>query len=551
MSFSKEDLEEWFIHKDINPKTRKKIKIDGPVYKTLQKAYDHYKSSESGQSSFQRIIENDEQKKELNERENLFLWNEKDNLVFSHSLNHMENMYNLLQNSTIDEKELCFYIEHIKQSYEKPFPFTQSLEELVSMIEIDTSRTTYKKISESSIARDLSLFNCHDGQRKLTLDFLQFIEKSLSELKCSSKDVIIIYAGFSSIASSVAAELYPDLLMVLYDPDVNATCFLPKQSKDKTVVYDENYKININSIKWSTQMIFTKRAGWFSDNTVLYLKNELIPRSGRKYVLFVSDIRSETSENNITEDMRKQMRWTMMLKAKMYMHKFRLPYLDESNIHNIKNIYEDIEHLYPYLKPKYMIFDKKEDKKEKSKNPNNILYLDGEMFIQPFAPQRTTELRLIGKPHSSNGYQMRYYNVYDIENQMAIFNTFYRNYALFIHPEINYESSFEKILEFDIISKIAKSVKIDNIENIYKKIDEIITDVFKEKSSVDHNKYRSLLKALRKTVFEENLKRTDEEQKQLRESREEIDKKVEILFRKTTPPYFMDIFQIEKKEVHL
>lgn len=479
LDFSIDECKKWIENSDKNPKTGRSIKSSGSIFCSLKKSCDKYGLSSSQIGG-----------KEENNTENIDMqWNEENNKIFKLSKEHMKYVLPQFVKGNATEKKLVDHIKLIIESKKNPLEFSRSLRDISD--EVIPSDIPYHDMANSALIRELTFYNCHDGQRKLTLGFLDFISKSINHLKCTPNDIFVVYAGSSGLASAIGSNFFPGLQMALYDPNPNIMDFLPLKSRDQVTIHKTK-----TQIKWSPLMIFTDKAGWFNDNTVKYLKNNLIPESKRKYVVFISDIRAETGEINIAHDMRSQMRWTMMLKSQMYMHKFRLPYFDDENQKKIKDLYENLEHIYPYLKPRYETFDKKE-----KDNSNAILYLDGDMMIQPYGPPRTTECRLIGCPHSTKGYQFRYYNVKSIENKIALFNSLYRSYASYKKEEYNYTSSFEKIGEFEILMSClnTKCTPFTNIRNMYEILNDNITEIVREKANMDECKFATLTTSLKKS----------------------------------------------------
>lgn len=450
---------------------------------------------------------------------------EKNNEIFNRSETHIKNIIPSFKKGTSIEKQVLPYLEKVISSKNEPIPLKRTLDEL----KIDTT-LSYSELSASDKIREMSLFNCHDGQRKLTLGYLEFIAKSIKDLKCSPKDVFIVYAGSSGLACAIALSVFPDLMMAAYDPNPNIVNYLPRLVRNKTSFYKNRADVPESQIKWQPLMIFTDKAGWFNDKVAMYCKNVLFPLSGRKHLLFVSDVRAETKEIDIVTDMKNQMRWTIMLKCDYYMHKFRLPYFDTTNQNVIKGMYNDLRHIYPYVSSQPHIKNKNE-----SNNPSSILYLDGQMFIQPFGPQRTTEFRLIGKPDVKShfhSYVLNYYDVTRIENQSSLFNNIFRGYASFtissnMRHIKTYISSYEKVAEYYILmSCIITGYSVFNEKNgksngnmmreLYNMVNTIMLEIVKIKPNMDACKYVSMMKTLRK------------------------DKKK---YHSTVPPYFDEIFK--------
>lgn len=121
----------------------------------------------------------------------------------------------------------------------------------------------------------------------------------------------------------------------------------------------------------------------------------------KKYsdVLFISDIRNmEVLKSNIDvvpEDMAFQMNWVLKINPRVSMLKFRLPY-------NSDNLVE---------------------------------YLDGEIRIQAYAPNSTTECRLV----SERPFKTKKYNPKELENRMFYLNKIIRHWY-------EYDSYLEKYI---------------------------------------------------------------------------------------------------------
>lgn len=484
MELSSEQCVAWIANPLVNPITQRKIKKDGQVYKEISKACE----------KIMRLVEKNKKTMPID-----MSWNEKNNRIFHLSEFHLQNFLLKLQDESSRpiDKEFAKEVQSVLETKNKKNNLR--FERVLDKVNVP-SHLSYDAQSSSPFIRELSLFNCHDGQRKLTLGFLEFLSKAMIDLSCKPKDIFIVYAGSSALASAIALTIFPELLLATYDPDPNIVTFLPSLIKDKTTIYRQRALLPEKQIRMSPLMVFTDKAGWFDDHVARYCKNVLFPLSKRKHLLFVSDVRAETGEYDIVKDMRAQMRWTMMLSSSYYMHKFRLPYFDASNQKKIKDMYEDTVHVHPFLKENVTIRDTKE-----KDNPKSVLYIDGDMYIQPFGPQRTTEFRLIGKPHLLKGYGFRYYNVHDIESKAALFNNVYRSYASYQHPEFAYVSFYEKIAEFDILlcclktGSIKEKIDETHIRNIFQLVNTLMHEIVKAKSNMDACKYVSLMKAISKT----------------------------------------------------
>ena len=497
----------WRANPSVNPLTNRVIKIDGPVYQTLAKQcsalYALYDASPSVPPLSVPSLSVSSPSLPLNEKEEFASETYINNRIFEKGLHHLRQVLPDLKKETKDENKkdlchVCYVIEkEVLPSAKKPLDYARTLDSLSI-----PNHVSYHHQNALPTLRLLSAFNCHDGQRKLTLGLLEFLVKAMDELKCKPEDVFVVYAGGSSLAASVAISLFPELRISLYDPDDKSVFrMLAPSIKNKIMVYKHRSDLPAYQVKFAPLMIFTNNAGWFSDQTARYCREKLFPMSERKYLLFVSDIRGDTDEYDIVTDMRSQMRWTLMLKAAFYMHKFRLPYQNEENTETIKSMYDDLHHIKPYFS-KITI-----ENPEMKNNPNAILYLSGEPLLQPFGPQRTTELRLIGKTAKNNQFTFRYYDVMKTENQAALFNNLYRGYAHYAYTTMTGEkivNSFEKVTEYYIIAQCASLLSLpeltqdEKIKKVGDIVDKVLQERISEKVSIDQCKYMSLQKYLQK-----------------------------------------------------
>lgn len=204
------------------------------------------------------------------------------------------------------------------------------------------------------------------GQRKLFLALLSFITKHcLSETKkvSGNKKINIVYAGAAPGTNiGIISDLFPQFIFHLYDPS--------------------KFKVK------ATNRIFIYQKK-FTDKVANYWKGQ---NEKFKNVIFISDIRTadytkveklEENEEQIMGDMNMQRRWVEIIKPLKTQLKFRLPYTG-------CGFNDEIE------------------------------YFDGIIYKQFFAPQTSTETRLVltfpelkYKNYSCEKYQSQlfYHNV--------------------------------------------------------------------------------------------------------------------------------------------
>lgn len=315
---------------------------------------------------------------------------------------------------------------------------------------------SYSDLSSIKESRFLSIANCHDGQRKLTIGFLEFLANSFKHLDCVQNDVCVVYAGASGLACGIASIMFPGIRIIMYDPDENTTSYIPETvRRSDTTIYKYNNKIAPDVVNLEKSLtVFTGKAGMFDDDTAAYCKNVYFNKLHRKHLLFVSDIRmgNELDEKDIANDMVQQMRWTGLIEASRYMHKFRIPYIDHekktADRDLMLNNYEAVLIKNPRL---FSLIAKAPEQ-----TMNNFLYLRGELYIQVYAPQRTVELRLHGSKNKDNKFDVTRYNIGEIEDKMAIFNAIYRGHCYYKYK--NLSSAYEIVVE-NYILDLCKDIR--------------------------------------------------------------------------------------------
>lgn len=221
----------------------------------------------------------------------------------------------------------------------------------------------------------------HWGQRKLLLSEIEFLtlyckifdskvhvaEKSTESLGTQSRQamlpIYVVYAG-SAPGTHILylAKLFPTIHFELYDPRE----FSPKLKQ-------------CDRIKTHVQ--------YFTDETANEWKSE---EHKDKTILFISDIRTGDTESMSSEEVEKrvkidnqwQMGWYYIMKPELSMFKFRLPYDSDGTTE----------------------------------------YLDGDIYLQAYAPATSTETRLIvGKDAKLKTYDDRKF-----EEQLFYFNNYER-----------------------------------------------------------------------------------------------------------------------------
>lgn len=292
------------------------------------------------------------------------------------------------------------------------------------------------------------------GTRKLLLTLVQFLTLFWDPSKV--KNPVIVYAGAApGISSGIASLLFPEVEFHMYDPmpfKVKAT--------DKIHLYQS----------------------YFTDKTAKYWRKR---QKKDKNVYFISDIRTadytkaknlDQNEEQIAEDMRRQMKWYQIIQPIKAQLKFRLPYTG-------------------------------------GKRPETVNYLYGYIFKQAFAPQTSTETRLV--PVENQMYewtcmkyqsQLFYHNV-NIRERYRYQNPFTRDYSNIDGEELtlDWDSSLECQIWMDYLFFRTGKIEYEAVKALSR---------FTTKKMNSGSKYKDTLEYLRKNpraIKERNLKKRRED----------------------------------------
>ena len=229
------------------------------------------------------------------------------------------------------------------------------------------------------------------GQRKLLLVLLQFLNLFWDKNKVEKP--VVIYAGAApGINIKIVSELYPEVEFHLYDPAP-----FKIKSTSKIHLYNE-YFTDKTARKWAD----------------------------RNDIYFISDIRTadytlvsnlDKNEAQILSDMKNQMNWHQIIKPVEAQLKFRLPYTGGNR-------------------------------------PETVEYLTGWVFKQPWAPQTTTETRLV--PTSDPSDLTKKWNCMKYQSQMFHHNTIVREtykYKNFINSDLTHLDEPELLNDWDSMTE--------------------------------------------------------------------------------------------------
>jgi hypothetical protein len=336
------------------------------------------------------------------------VWNK---IVITHKEN-LERVKNILQNKT---KRLVYHRNNLKNI---DFTKITKIPEFVSDIPVTNSVYDDDALDHQS--------KCHWGQKKLLLSEIQFFTRICKTLNIKSlKDYAVVYIGAAAgHHMPILYNLFPDLIWLLYDPAPFSKDIMKHPTKDKSVFVYNMY---------------------FTDDTLEHVRKNC---QGRK-ILFISDIREETKEEDIIKDMRNQAFWGTELNSPFMLHKFRLPY-EELEIIPKSNLQFKLNDKL-FINPNLKITKNK-----------NMLYLKGDIYLQIFPPPYSGELRLFVEQKDGK-YEFAEYDYLDIENRLVYFNSYIRPYFYcsnddkickeykYINYIPGYDTSVECLMEYKVV----------------------------------------------------------------------------------------------------
>jgi hypothetical protein len=283
------------------------------------------------------------------------------------------------------------------------------------------------------------------GQRKLGLILIQFLSLFWDPTKVPNP--VLVYAGAApGVNIKLVSKFFPEVEFHLYDPRP----FKIKQSK-KIHLYNE-YFTNTIAREWAVKSEKDKNVYFVSDiRTADYTKT--------------SDL--DQNEAQIWKDMQMQMEWYKIIKP-VYGHlKFRLPYTGGNR-------------------------------------PSSVKYLNGYVFKQPYAPQTSTETRLVPYVYEEKGDdidkdkdldkvwscqkyqdQMFYHNVI-IRERWRYFNPFTYNEEPIDSPELlsDWDSMTETQIWRDYLTKRTNKAELKSVRSLSRLFTKRLTEKSKYKDTL-------------------------------------------------------------------
>jgi len=265
----------------------------------------------------------------------------------------------------------------------------------------------------------------HLGQRKLFLSELLFLTLVMDKY---DDQEYVVYAGAAPGNHTYKLLTYfPNIKLILVDPnkfnlynsDQNDIEYLSKTQMDKW----------INIIKKSSKHVFIYNG---------YFTTDMAEKLGGLNPLFISDIRTGDgdefpSDMDIILNLAQQYIWTKKINPKYGWLKFRHPFHKEATINvqeyaKTKLIFKEygIDIVNEFNTAKELGIDFENDY-----NNGVLRYMDGEIYVQAYAPKTSTETRLfVGNDSGIKNYG----EMYDYENKFFYYNSLERGLIIHDNP---------------------------------------------------------------------------------------------------------------------
>eukprot|EP00873_Tetraselmis_striata_P034020 jgi/Tetstr1/454284/TSEL_041203.t1 len=265
---------------------------------------------------------------------------------------------------------------------------------------------------------ELQFGNCHDGQTKLTLTLLEFIQGAVDSARVSGAPdapMHLVYVGASSVAANAARIAFPGIRQTIFDPATNMMTLMPAAYRKAATIADSA------ATGLTPEPKILAVADFFRDDTAKRLRAQRL-RPGET-LLFVSDIRNDAKSGDaIASDMLAQQRWARLMKCDRYVLKFRIPFEDR----------QEVLEKYRRGAPATVRSDGK-----------SMHYLGGDLVIQPYSPVGSAELRLVGQ-RRGNGLRSAVHDIERIEDLVFAHNHFWRGNAVFDGGVSPYDLAVER-----------------------------------------------------------------------------------------------------------
>ena len=315
----------------------------------------------------------------------------------------------LWENLTDEEVQLYKQNPHNRQvfaTFRPVFVLNRSLQAEDRYINSNTPSLPYQRRRHEWKTVD------HWGQRKLLFSEIEFLTNY------SSPGDTVVYAGAApGDHTNFLSDLFPEIKFILVDP-ADFTC-LPT---DRIEIIQDFFDDEL-----ATQLSETSTGN----------------------LLFISDVRSwgpgmsdEMKEKRVQIDMQMQENWTVIMKPKASMFKFRLPYTS-----------------------------------------GETEYFDGKIYLPVWGGRTTSESRLVVDDSSSFKYKSYDHTTY--EDLLFAFNTqtrtsFFDIDQEYIDLDIGYDRCFDCASEIYILEEYVKTLDEDETMSLPKKVSKLASRIDKQ-----------------------------------------------------------------------
>lgn len=321
-----------------------------------------------------------------------------------------KEVMNVVTSKCVDINEYAFQVKVLSKMLGIKRPGAQAIKDVLRDIHLKPRRevsmskplfgsnVSYQDVSLKQFQELFDSTSCHMGQLKLFYALFEFLYE-VEAVGIDLSHCLVVYIGAAPGTNiHTVSEFYPDATFLLYDP-------APFDS-----VVHKNKRIHLR----------TGKDGMFTIESSCDEIRKIQKRLKKKHLLFVSDIRMDPNEQDVKRDMLLQQTAVFELKPLAYMLKHRLPYVDPSKPfdgeYTLEPAYEQLTRPSTRQSSKAL---------EKKKTDYVFRYLGGNIYLQLYAPVRSTETRLIGF-RARNKYEMRLYDCLKYENLLNAFNLAWR-----------------------------------------------------------------------------------------------------------------------------
>ena len=243
------------------------------------------------------------------------------------------------------------------------------------------------------------------GQMKLLVSesalFYSMIQHGLTDWS----RYIVVYVGSSPGSHlPVLFDLFAGLKWLLIDPS-------PASDTVNRMSLQSLISDNVNVTIWNKL---------FTDDTV----NEVLSFANGREIIYINDMRKicnafaeSTDEDQIAIDMSYQLRWGLMMNPLVMWLKFRPPYIANDKM-VAKISIDDIFGGFGQEGVSMM------ENMRKFEDDTHFIYLSGDIFIQAFHPNNSTETRLLSIRNQSTGiHLLTVYDALSYDRKMSYYNT--------------------------------------------------------------------------------------------------------------------------------